>query len=82
MPLWMYTLGAYISQGTELTLPFRDMAQTLAYIAGPIAIGLLCNKFLPKVAKILLKIQKVFLPLFVTFIIVMGECAACILIRC
>lgn len=73
IPLWMYTLGAYLSAGTPITLPFPDMAATLAYIIVPVALGLLCNRFLPKVAKMLAKIQKVFLPLFIIFIIVMGK---------
>ena len=64
IPLWIYTLGQYIMDSDTTsdeeikTLPFGNMALTLTYITIPVVVGLLINRFLPKVGKIILKVQK------------------------
>ena len=72
IPLWMYTLGAYMLRETNIELPFSRMATSLAYVAIPVCVGLLINRFLPKLAEVLRKFQRVFIPIFILFLLTMG----------
>ncbi|XP_067943382.1 hepatic sodium/bile acid cotransporter-like [Watersipora subatra] len=58
LPLWMYTIGRYILQDSDVKLPFVNIVQALALLVVPLAIGALIKRFLPKVTKALLYIQK------------------------
>ena len=69
----MYTLGKYIIGDDSITLPIANMASTLAYIVVPVCIGLLINRFLPKVKKVILKAQKPVIAVTVLFAIIMGK---------
>lgn len=78
VPLWMYTLGEYMlrkgDEDSELTLPFLNMAITLALLVVPLTIGILANKFFPKFGKQVLKwIQKPSMTLTIIFGVVMSE---------
>ncbi|XP_067942086.1 sodium-dependent organic anion transporter-like [Watersipora subatra] len=72
LPMWIYSLGVYIVKSTEIELPMADMAKTLALLIGPLAFGILLNKCLPRLTKILLYSQKAVVGLTMLFIIVYG----------
>lgn len=69
----MYTLGKYIIGDESIKLPIANMAATLAYIIIPVGIGLAINRFLPKVKKFILKLQKPVILVTVLFAIIMGK---------
>ena len=71
--MWMYTLGVYIIGDDDIVLPFSDMALTLTYIIVPVGVGLVINKFLPKVGKVILKLQKWMIAVTICFVISMGK---------
>ncbi|XP_067943391.1 sodium-dependent organic anion transporter-like [Watersipora subatra] len=72
LPVWMYTLGQYILKDSGISLPFIGIVQTLALLVVPLTIGVLINRFLPKVAKILLYSQKAIVLLTMFFIMIYG----------
>lgn len=69
----MYTLGRYIIGDDSITLPVVNMVTTLLYITVPVGIGLVINRFLPKVKKVILKAQKPVIAVTVLFAIIMGK---------
>ncbi|XP_067943383.1 sodium-dependent organic anion transporter-like [Watersipora subatra] len=72
LPTWMYTIGRYILKDSDVKLPFVNIVQTLALLIVPLAIGALIKRFLPKVTKALLYIQKPAIATTMSFIIGYG----------
>lgn len=59
LPLWVYTLGVtFVHQGTQLNVPFTQIASALAVIIIPLFLGLLIKFKFERVAKITVKIIK------------------------
>jgi sodium/bile acid cotransporter 3/5 len=52
MPLWLFTLGRNIFEGTTTTVPLHNIFGTLASMTIFLGLGLLFQKFLPKVANV------------------------------
>lgn len=52
LPLWMFTLGKQIYSGTTTTIPFRNILTTMISMTLCLGIGLLFQRFLPRVAKV------------------------------
>ncbi|CAN7992443.1 unnamed protein product [Ixodes hexagonus] len=50
MPLWLFTLGRSLFEDASVRIPFRNIFTTLVSMTGPLAIGLLLQRFRPKVA--------------------------------
>ena len=57
---------------SDITLPFNQMAISLAYVVIPISVGILINKFLPKVAAIMKKFQRIAIPIFIILVLSFG----------
>ncbi|XP_070178201.1 sodium/bile acid cotransporter 5-like [Littorina saxatilis] len=73
IPLWMFTLGEQFEDDKiDLNVPFDKIIMTLAIIIIPLFIGAGIKKFLPKVAKWILKILKPFTLVAVLFIVSFG----------
>lgn len=52
LPLWMYTLGRQVYSGTNAKVPFSNILGTLVSMAVFLGIGLLFQKYLPRVARV------------------------------
>ncbi|GIY42087.1 hypothetical protein CEXT_589681 [Caerostris extrusa] len=50
IPLWLFTLGKTIVDGTSIVVPFKNILISLASLMIPIGIGLLIQRKFPKVA--------------------------------
>lgn len=50
MPLWLFTLGRSLFEDASVRIPFRNIFTTLVSMTVPLAIGLLLQRFRPKVA--------------------------------
>lgn len=70
MPLWIFTLGSTIFDRGELIVPYSKIATYAVCLIVPLAIGLLIQKRLPKLAQLLVKILKSCSGLLIIFIIV------------
>ncbi|XP_067942698.1 P3 protein-like [Watersipora subatra] len=72
MPLWLYTIGKDILGDTEIVIPFKDLAQSLALLIAPLIIGVVIKRFLPKVTEKLLLAQKPLIAFLLLFALVTG----------
>lgn len=70
MPLWLFTLGATIFDRGHLIVPYSRIAVFAIGLIVPLAIGLLIQRFLPSLAKLLVRILKTFSSLLIIFIII------------
>lgn len=52
LPLWMYTLGRKVYSDTQTTVPVRNILTTLVSMAFFLGIGLLFQKYLPRIARV------------------------------
>lgn len=50
IPLWLFTLGHTILKDTDIVIPYSNIMISLISLVIPIGIGLLIQRFLPKVA--------------------------------
>lgn len=69
MPLWVFTLGRKIFSRGQLIVPYQRIASFAFGLLIPLCIGLLIQKFLPRLAKVLVRILKSFSALLIIFII-------------
>lgn len=70
MPLWLFTLGATIFNEGELVIPYARIGYVVIGLIVPLCIGLMIQRYLPSVARILVRILKTCSSLLITFIIV------------
>jgi sodium/bile acid cotransporter 3/5 len=70
MPFWLFTLGRIIFDRANLRVPYLRVTLVAASLLLPLGIGLLIQKFLPKTAKILVRILKPLSLLFIIIIVV------------
>ncbi|XP_054720272.1 ileal sodium/bile acid cotransporter-like [Uloborus diversus] len=56
LPLWLFTLGKTIVEGSTIKIPFTNILTSLASLAVPIGVGLLVQRYLPKLAAVSKKI--------------------------
>ncbi|XP_037025029.1 ileal sodium/bile acid cotransporter-like isoform X2 [Bradysia coprophila] len=70
MPLWIFTLGRVIFDQAELDVPYASLAQYVAALVIPLAVGLLIQRYLPRVCKILVRILKPLSILLILFIVI------------
>lgn len=70
MPLWIFTLGSTIFDRGHLTIPYARIAYMAVGLVVPLSIGLLIQRYLPKLAKLLVRILKTFSSLLIIFIII------------
>lgn len=72
MPLWIFTLGKLIFDKANLGVPYVRIAMMAFGFVIPVVIGISIQKFLPSVAKFLVKILKPLSAFLILFIIVLG----------
>lgn len=70
MPLWIFTLGRVIFDQAELAVPYSNLAQYVAALIIPLAVGLLIQRYLPRVCRILVRILKPLSILLILFIVI------------
>lgn len=72
IPLWLYLLGRKIFERANLTVPYVQVTLIAISLLVPLAIGLLIQKFLPKISKFLVQIMKKLSLLFIIIIVIFG----------
>lgn len=70
MPLWIFTLGSLIFERAKLGVPYSKIFTMAFGLVIPLAIGLLIQRFLPRVARVLVRILKPVSMILILFIIV------------
>lgn len=70
MPLWLFTLGKLIFERAKLGVPYNKIFTMAFGLVIPLAIGLLIQRFLPRVARVLVRILKPVSMILILFIIV------------
>ena len=71
MPLWFFLLARNIGEG-DVVVPYTNICISLASLLVPVISGILVKRFLPKVAKVLVRLVRPTYLLIVTFIIIFG----------
>lgn len=70
MPLWIFTLGGTIFDRANLGVPYARISSMAIGLLIPLAIGLLIQRFLPRLAKLLVRILKPVSLVLIIFIII------------
>ncbi|XP_049807522.1 ileal sodium/bile acid cotransporter-like [Schistocerca nitens] len=70
MPLWIFSLGHTIFAQAQITIPYVRIGTIAFGLLIPLFIGLLLQRFLPKVSKFMVKILKPFAALLIIFIVI------------
>lgn len=68
MPLWIFTLGKTIFDRANLKIPYTNIMRSAVGLIVPLLIGILIQKYMPRTAKLLVRIIKplsIFLILFI-----------------
>lgn len=69
MPIWLFTLGASLFSYGSIKMPFGRIGGFLIGLVVPLCIGLLIQKYLPNVARYLVRILKTLSSILIMFII-------------
>ena len=56
MPLWLFTLGIHIFETNNMQIPYTNILTSLITLVSCIGVGLLIQKFKPKLAKVIISI--------------------------
>ncbi|XP_023235306.1 ileal sodium/bile acid cotransporter-like [Centruroides sculpturatus] len=75
IPLWLFTLGTLLFKDTKTVVPYSSILTTLVSMLIPLGVGLLFQRFLPRVAKFCRKILALVSILMILFIIIFGTYA-------
>lgn len=70
MPLWIFTLGKTIFDRGNLTVPYRQISTYAIALVVPLGIGLLIQRYCPRLARLLVRILKSFSSLLILFIVI------------
>ncbi|ALC49119.1 CG11655 [Drosophila busckii] len=70
MPLWIFTLGQLIFERAGLLVPYGKIASYCASLIVPLLIGLAIQRWLPRVARVLVRLLKPISACLILFIIV------------
>ncbi|XP_055299333.1 ileal sodium/bile acid cotransporter-like [Sitodiplosis mosellana] len=70
MPIWIFTLGTTIFDRGELQVPYKKIGIMAVGLIVPLIIGLLIQRYLPRLAKVLVRILKTCSSLLIIFIII------------
>lgn len=72
IPLWLFLLGRSIFERANLGVPYLQVTLVAISLLVPLAIGLLIQRFLPKLSKFLVKYMEKLSLLFLVIIVVLG----------
>lgn len=70
IPLWTFTLGRSIFDRGHLVVPYGKIATFALGLLIPLGIGLLIQKYYPKMAALLVRILKTFSSILILFIVI------------
>lgn len=73
MPLWLFLLGRFFIDTSQVTIPYKNIALSLLFILIPCLLGILLTHFKPKLSAKLSKINKVFIAIFIVVIMSYGS---------
>lgn len=69
-PLWIFTLGKTIFDRGNLRVPYGQIASSVFGLIIPLCIGLLIQRYYPRVARFLVRILKTCSALLILFIVI------------
>lgn len=70
MPMWIFSLGHLIFTEGKMMVPYSRIGTIALGLIVPLALGLLIQKFFPRVSKFMVRIMKPFSALLIIFIVV------------
>ncbi|XP_036345899.1 P3 protein-like [Rhagoletis pomonella] len=70
MPLWIFTLGQLIFDRANITVPYANIATFAVSLVVPLAIGLAIQRWLPRVARVLVRLLKPISTCLILFIVI------------
>jgi len=70
MPLWIFTLGTTIFDQAKLGVPFARISELAFALVVPVLIGLLLQRYAPRISNLMVRILKPFSALLIVFIVV------------
>lgn len=70
MPLWLFTLGKTIFDKAKMEVPYMKITTFAIALIVPLGIGLLIQRYLPRVTRVLVKILKPCSTMLIVFIVV------------
>lgn len=70
IPLWTFTLGQTIFERGNLVVPYSKIATFAFGLLIPLGIGVLIQKYYPRVAALLVRILKTFSSFLILFIVI------------
>lgn len=71
MPLWLFTIGKTLVSET-IQIPYMNIMISLVSLIVPVLIGVMIHRFLPKVAKFLIRLVKPASALFLLYVCTFG----------
>lgn len=72
MPFWMFALGRFFIDEDRIEIPYGTIMRSLLTIVLPLVVGLAIRKFIPKVAKFLVKATKPISFFFILYMLTFG----------
>lgn len=72
MPFWLFTLGSTIFDRANLGVPYLRITVTALSLLVPLAVGLVIQRFWPRLGKFLVRILKPLSGFFIIFVVVFG----------
>lgn len=70
MPIWIFTLGKSIFEKGEMNVPYGQIASYTYGLLIPLVIGLLIQRYCPKIARFLVRILKTGSAILIIFIVI------------
>lgn len=70
MPLWIFTLGKSIFEKGDMKVPYGQIASYTYGLLIPLVIGLLIQRYCPKIARFLVRILKTGSAILIIYIVV------------
>lgn len=72
MPLWLFLLGQRIFYAANISVPYGRVALVASTLLGPLCVGILIQKFFPRLASFLVRILKMLSLIFIILIVIFG----------
>lgn len=69
-PLWIFTLGKTIFDRANMEVPYGQIASSVFSLIIPLVVGLLIQRYCPRVSRFLVRILKTCSSLLIIFIVV------------
>lgn len=70
MPLWIFTLGKTIFDRGNIAVPYKQISTYAIALVVPLGIGLLIQRYCPRLTRLLVRILKSFSSLLILFIVI------------